>query len=172
MGLQLIFVVETNKKCDSDWMYIKDTVMHFYCVDQQIKLNKVYMDGKGNYKSKEKEISKLKSQYAATSRKNSTKVLYCFDCDDYDVKQEDAEFLSRVHQYCQEQGYEFVWFCKDIERVYLKRKVDDSQKKKEAELFKSKKLIQNVDKRRLEVINYKADSSNILNVLDQHLVRK
>ena len=23
MGLQLIFVVETNKKCNSDWIYIK-----------------------------------------------------------------------------------------------------------------------------------------------------
>ncbi len=24
MGLQLVFVVETNKKCNSDWIYIKD----------------------------------------------------------------------------------------------------------------------------------------------------
>ena len=30
MGIQLIFVVETNKKCNSDWIYIKDTVEHFY----------------------------------------------------------------------------------------------------------------------------------------------
>ena len=30
MGPQLIFVVETNKKCNSDWIYIKDTVEHFY----------------------------------------------------------------------------------------------------------------------------------------------
>lgn len=26
MGLQLVFVVETNKKCNSDWIYIKDTI--------------------------------------------------------------------------------------------------------------------------------------------------
>ena len=26
MGLQLIFVVETNKKCNADWVYIKDTI--------------------------------------------------------------------------------------------------------------------------------------------------
>lgn len=25
MGLQLIFVVETNDKCKSDWIYIKDS---------------------------------------------------------------------------------------------------------------------------------------------------
>ena len=26
MGMQLIFVLETNKKCKSDWIYIKDTI--------------------------------------------------------------------------------------------------------------------------------------------------
>lgn len=30
MGLQLVFVVETNKKCNSDWIYIKATIEHFY----------------------------------------------------------------------------------------------------------------------------------------------
>ena len=29
MGVQLIFTVETNKKCNSDWIYIKDTVEYF-----------------------------------------------------------------------------------------------------------------------------------------------
>ena len=34
MGLQLIFVVETNKTCKSDWIYIKDTVERFYQYDR------------------------------------------------------------------------------------------------------------------------------------------
>ena len=60
MGLQLIFVVETNKKCKSDWIYIKDTIDRFYQYDQaQVKFSPVYMDGKGKYKNKEKEISSL-----------------------------------------------------------------------------------------------------------------
>ena len=60
MGLQLIFVVETNKKCKSDWIYIKDTIDRFFQYNQaQVKLTPVYMDGKGNYKNKEKEISCL-----------------------------------------------------------------------------------------------------------------
>ena len=29
MGVQLIFVVETNKKCKSDWIYIKDTIDYY-----------------------------------------------------------------------------------------------------------------------------------------------
>ncbi len=34
MGLQLIFVVETNKKCRSDWIYIKSALEKFYSYDQ------------------------------------------------------------------------------------------------------------------------------------------
>lgn len=30
MGLQLIFAVETNRKCKSDWIYIRDTIDRFY----------------------------------------------------------------------------------------------------------------------------------------------
>lgn len=68
MGLQLIFVVETNKKCKSDWIYIKDTIDYFYQYDPtQTKFSVVFMDGKGNYKAKEKVVTDLISQYAAVS---------------------------------------------------------------------------------------------------------
>ena len=84
------------------------------------------MDGKGKYKNKEKEISSLISQYASTSKTNQSKVIYVFDCDDYDTKQDDSQFLAGAQQYCNNKGYDFVWFCKDIERVMLGKKVDDS----------------------------------------------
>lgn len=173
MGLQLIFVVETNTKCKSDWMYIKDTIERFYQYNQaQTKFSPVYMDGKGKYRKKEKEISKLLSQYASTSQTNDSKVIYCFDCDDYDSKQEDLKFLEDAKQYCDSQGADFIWFCKDIERVYIGKKVDDSQKGKEAAMFKAKKLIANVDAGKLSVAAYRANTSNILHILDQYLTRK
>ena len=51
MSLQLIFVVETNKTCKSDWIYIKDTIDYFFEYDRTaIKLTPVYMDGKGKWK--------------------------------------------------------------------------------------------------------------------------
>ena len=59
MGLQLIFCVETNKSCGSDWIYIKDTIEHFFTYERgQIKFSTVYMNGKGNYMTPkvEKEI--------------------------------------------------------------------------------------------------------------------
>ena len=79
MGVQFIFVVETNRGCKSDWIYIKETINHFYNYDNNVKLSEVYMDGKGRYQYKEKEIKSLVSQYKATSKDNQSKVIYCFD---------------------------------------------------------------------------------------------
>ena len=173
MGLQLIFVVETNKKCKSDWIYIKDTIDQFYQYDQaQIKLSPVYMGGKGKYIAKEKEISSLISQYATASKANQSKVIYCFDSDDYDKKPADSNFLQEVRQYCSRRGCELVWFCKDIESVYLGRKVEDSKKQKEAATFKTKKLIAGVDADRLLMEHYQANTSNLMRILDKYLTRK
>ncbi len=173
MGLQLIFVVESDKKSKSDWIYIKDTIDYFYRYDlAHVKLSPVYMHGKGNYKTREKEIKKLVSQYASVTKANESKVIYCFDCDDYDIKKEDADFLREAQQYCEGNGYDFVWFCKDIERVYVGRKVEDSQKTKEAALFKKKKIIRNAKADQLSAAAYQADTSNIMKILDKYLERK
>ena len=82
------------------------------------------------YTNKEKEISKNIAAYKAGGKGRQTKVIYCFDCDDYNTKQEDAFFLEKVRQYCAEQKYDFVWFCKDIERVYTGKKVNAVEKRR------------------------------------------
>ena len=177
MGLQVIFAVGTNKKCNSDWIYIKDTIEYFYSYERtQVKFSVVYMDGKGNYnsKKKEKEIKSLASQYSSTSNTNRSRVIYCFDCDDYDSKMDDLKFLEEAKKYCDEHEYDFVWFCKDVEQVYIGKKVDDSQKKKEAATFKAKKQINSIDSKKLLMKNYRNNTSNIMNVLDGYseLTRK
>lgn len=59
-GEPVYFCCRDKQKCQSDWIYIKDTIEQFYSYNRtQVKLNKVYMDGKGNYKKKQKEIQKL-----------------------------------------------------------------------------------------------------------------
>ena len=46
MSLQLIFVVETNKTCKSDWIYIKDTIDYFLSmIEQQLNsLQSIWME--------------------------------------------------------------------------------------------------------------------------------
>ena len=176
MGLQLVFVVESNKKSKTDWIYIKDTIDRFYKHDvAQLKLSTVYMDGKNKYLAKEKEVKLLISQYSGASANNVTKVIYCFDCDDYDSNPVDKEFLEKTQEFCKANNYEYVLFCKDIERVYLGKKVEDGQKNSEATRFKESKLIDGVSQSRLNGKSISHNMSNILRVLDKyksHLVRK
>ena len=193
MGLQLIFVVETNKKCKSDWIYIKDTIDKFYIYDMaHVKLSTVYLGGKTKYNDngKKKEVAKLLKQYNNASTENKSVVIYCFDCDDYDTKPDDETFLEDVKKFCEKENkeeeqkvkkkeennkkswkvkYEFVWFCKDIERVYLGREVSDKEKKKESEKFKKNKLINKVNEGNLSAESYRNNSSNILTVLDKYI---
>ena len=82
-------------KCNADWIYIKDTIDNFYEYKRtEVKLTPVYMEGKGNYNShkKRKEIDNLISQYSVTSKNNYSKVIYCFDCDEYNSKADDRNF--------------------------------------------------------------------------------
>lgn len=80
MGVQLIFVVEANKSCKSDWIYIKSTIDYFYEYNRTgLKLSPVYMDGKGKYKQKEKEVKSLISQYSKASKGNKSKVRFIYD---------------------------------------------------------------------------------------------
>ena len=173
MGLQLVFVVETNKKCKSDWIYIKETIDRFFNVNPaQIKFSTIYLDGKGKYVAKEKEIASLEAQYRSTSKENKSQVILCLDCDDYDVKPEDREFLNTAKQYCVDNNMELIWFCKDIERVYIGKKVPDSEKKEEAAKFKSKGMINQVDVQKLSLDTYTRNSSNIIKVLEKYLEKK
>lgn len=122
MSLQLIFVVETNKTCKSDWIYIKDTIDYFFEYDRTaIKLTPVYMDGKGKYKNKEKEISKNIAAYKAGGKGRQTKVIYCFDCDDYNTKQEDAFFWKKWDSIVQSKNMILSGFVK-ISSVFIRAK--------------------------------------------------
>ncbi len=173
MGLQLIFVVETNKKCKSDWIYIKDTIDYFYEYDKaHVRFTPIYMDGKGNYKKKEAEVLRWITQYGSMTETNKSEVIYCFDCDDYDFKAEDLNFLQEAEKFCRDKGYHLVWFCKDIEGVYIGRKVPDNKKQSEATVFKEKKLVRNIDATKLSYTNYKANTSNIMKVLEPYLDKK
>ena len=98
---------------------------------------------------------------------NRSIVFYCFDCDDYDCNQRDSKFLAEVEEYCKDNNYEHIWFCKDVERVYIGEKVPDKLKKQRAADFRSKKRINSVRREMLHVEQYRQNCSNILNVLEE-----
>lgn len=133
------------------------------------------MDGKGKYSNKEKAIaSQIKTYQNAVKNGASRRsvVIYCFDCDEYDTNQEDLVFLDKAEQYCAYHDYDFVWFCKDVEQVYLGKKVDKGKKKKEAEAFRCRRIIESISANQLSAEKYRIGTSNIMKVLDKYLERR
>lgn len=169
--MQLIFCVETNKKADSDYIYIKKTIEHFYQYDKTtIKLSAVYMDGRGNYRSRrvENRVAKLIKDYKVGSGNDSV-VIYCFDCDNFDSNPEDKKFLKEAEQFCKEKGFKFVWFCREIESVYLGRQIEDKLKAKLAEDFARKDCIKQVRISNLKATGFRDKCSNFGLILDELL---
>lgn len=169
MGVQLIFCVESNKQKQTDYKYIKETVEYFYNFDRaEVRLNKTFMNGRGNYDSPrvEKEIQGNIKKYSSTSSDNKSVVIYCFDCDDYDTKPEDKAFLDRAEEYCRENEYKFVWFCKEIESVYWGKQVADDIKVKMANKFVKDNAIKAVSYSNLCSEKYKDKYSNLCRVIE------
>ena len=172
MGLQLVICVEANKSSKSDYIYIKDTIERFFHIGGSgIRLSPVYMNGKGNYRSKgvQRSIEELKKKYRAASSRNCTVVIYCFDTDDYDSKPEDLQFFEEAEKFCKKQGCEIVWFCRTVEEVYIGQKISDKQKTHRAEDFSARHMIDKMDKEKLRAGSFQTGRSNLCLVLEKYL---
>ena len=172
MGLQLIICVETNRKTNSDYIYIKSVIERFFEIGSSYyKLSPVYMDGKGKYASNRvlKDINRLQKKYNAASDRNDSVVLYCFDTDDYDFNREDAIFLEKARNFCDQAGYKFVWFCKDVEHVFLGKRISDNQKKREAERFLAQNRIERIRVDSLQSKAFQIGRSNLCDILELFL---
>lgn len=170
MAIQLIFCVETNKRADTDSIYINEMIHYLYNIDNKVKISKVYMGSKTKYKSKEiiKEISNKKEMY----KLGDSIVIYCIDTDQYETNQEHKSDYEKIQKYCDMNNYELIWFCHDIEEVFLGHKVPDSEKVKQAANFKKGDIVNKININMLQESVKRINASNMLNVLDKYLQRK
>ena len=170
MGLQLIFVVESDRTCGSDWIYIRSVLDRYYNAlsRRDIKLSSVFMNGKGNYKSK-RVLSSINSLINQYSRTGDSQVTYCFDTDKYESDQEALNALEAEKEFCSENGYDFVWFCHDVEEVFIGKKVHNKDKKQEAIRYAAKKKVNDLNKDCLACEKMMHGTSNLLIVLDEYL---
>ena len=79
------------------------------------------MKGKTKYndKSVKAQIDKKKIDYSKNNKVGKNFVVYVVDVDDYFTKYEDQQRLIEIQNYCDENGYYLVWFCKTIEEVLI-----------------------------------------------------
>lgn len=173
MGLQLIFCVETNKQADTDWVYIDETLKEYYQLPNQVKRSKINMETKSKYNSRKVlgEIEKQTKWYKNHAH-GETKVIYCIDTDAYESNYEHKKELDEIKNFCETHNYDLIWFCHDVEEVFIGKQVENSQKKKEAGAFRSNGGIKSVREEKLSATDIKSKCSNVLRILDKHLERK
>lgn len=170
MAVQLILCVETKKSADTDSVYILDTINHWYKVDNKVKISKINMNSKSRYNSKDvvREIAKKKKDFVL----GDSQVIYFIDTDQYDRNPEHARELNEISSYCQNNNFELVWFCHDVEEVFLGHKISDSQKVQEATTFRRKKKIEDMQIGKLSCDTKRAGVSNVMSIFDKYLDRK
>ncbi len=170
MAIQLILCVETNKKADTDSKYIFETIKYYYNIDNSVKLSKIYMGTKTKYNSKEvlKEIKQKKSMF---SHGNSM-VIYCIDTDQFEKNPDHKKEYDAIQKYCIHENYEMIWFCHDVEEVFVGYKVSDSEKTKAASEFVKKKIVESLNDKKLSSNNLIKNTSNMLLVFDKYLQRR
>lgn len=170
MAIQMILCVETKKSADTDSIYILDTINRWYKVDNKVKISKINMNSKSRYNSKDvvREIAKKKKEFVL----GDTHVIYFIDTDQYDRNPEHERELKEITRYCEDNGINLVWFCHDVEEVFLGHKVSDSQKVQEATTFRRKRKIEEIQTEKLSCNIKRACVSNIMNILDKYLARK
>lgn len=170
MAIQMIFCLETNKRADTDYIYISEVLDYLYQKSNQVKISPIYMGTKTKYQSKDvlQEIRKKTREYIHGEKK----VIYCIDTDEYEKISEHANAFQNIRQFCEEKGYELIWFCHDVEEVFVGKKISDSQKVQTAKAFRRNKDVEKLSQDRLSEEEPKSYASNILRILDQYLERK
>ena len=167
---QLIIVNESNRQTKSDYMYIRSFIDHFFKVDQYIRLYPVYLNGKGNYDNR--SIRKEIETETKLFKQGITYVVYCLDTDNLESDPNASSFCKKLEEFCNRNGYYLVFFNRDIEEVFLGKRIDSSDKKKAAESFLRKRNIEYIDLEKFKSKVKRRYFSNLYLVLDQLLEKK
>ncbi|MCM1284367.1 MAG: hypothetical protein NC180_10455 [Muribaculaceae bacterium] len=170
MAVQIILCVETSKKADTDSAYILEAIRYYYEIDRQVRLSIVYMNTKSKYKAK--DVVRGIEQKINMFTIGESKVIYCIDTDLFETNYEHKCELEKIQAFCESRSYGLIWFCHDVEEVFLGKSVSDSRKVKEAIVFKRQRLIEKLDAGRLQSSQKTAHTSNMLCILDKYLKRK
>lgn len=169
MSKQFLFCVETTKQANTDYQYIRETILFHYIDSRKNVIRPIYMESKSRYNSKSvlKEIDRKTKAFPG-----ETHVIYFIDTDDCDISPEAQKNLTQIRSFCNSNGYDFVSFCKDVEDVFCGKRVPATEKVRTVEQFKRNQRIRTVDPIRLQCENYQAHCSNIMNILDKYWIRK
>ena len=170
MAIQIIICVESDKRAQTDNVYIKETLNRFYIINNQININYVNMGGKSKYNSK--DTKKQIKEYLRDYKLGKSVVVLCVDTDQIETNYEQKIEFDQIKEYAKNNQYELVWFCHDVEEVYIGKTVSKDIKKNVSIDFKKKNQMEAVDAGCLKCSSVRKGRSNILLIFDKYLERK
>ncbi len=167
MALQIIICVESDKRARTDNIYIKETLEHFFVIDNLVNINFVNMGGKSKYDSS--DVKKQINTFIRDYKLGKSVVVLCVDTDQLETNYEQKTEFTQIERFAMNMGYELVWFCHDVEEVYVGDSIVKDAKKNTSVDFKKKGEIVNVDKKKLESSEKYKGCSNILAIFSKYL---
>ena len=178
MELKLLVLIESSDESKADGIYFSEVRRRFYTNfahdhEGEVSIDLIPLNGKQNYNN-EKIVKRIDNNISMnTSFKVDTAVIYCLDTDSLEDSYKEGSFFYNVQKYCSDNNYDLVWFCKNVENVFLNKEVGQvSSKIEEAKTFARSDSINKIDEWRLSKQRIEYGCSNILCVLDKYLKRK
>lgn len=168
MNKRLLFCVETTQQANTDYPYIRSTVDYFYEINRQTVIRPIYMGSKTRFNSRAVQES-IKRQSGTAE---DTHVIYCIDTDDCDASPDAKTLTNQISDYCRQNHYDFVFFCRNVEDVYHGKTLSDTEKVQVVKRFRTSNQIKTIKVANLTKREYQFHCSNILNILDCYLTRK
>ena len=169
MSKQILLCVEANKQSRTDYQYIQAVIKRFYADDRKIVYRPIFMGSKTKYNAKDvvRDVDKRIKEYSGI-----THVIYFIDTDDYNTSPETRRLYDDIASYCGANGFDLVFFCRDVEDVFIGHQIRDSEKIRQVAVFNRKNIIEDVDASKLRSNEHRLHCSNILNVMDKYWKRK
>jgi len=163
---QIILVLESKSHNDSDYMYVRTFIRKQLKDKTNIKNTSLPMNGKDNYNSKSLQ-SRIKQEIKKYKHGKSV-VLIGYDTDNIDMVSKDDLYDKRITEFCKLKGYYPVFFCRDVEEVFLGKRISKN-KTKEAIRFLRSGGIDKIKTENFYSENKRIGKSNLCLVLERVL---
>ena len=172
--LRLVFVLECNREDKSDAIYLNEVLNHFYVFENdrysQVSRQNIFLEGKGKYKSVK---NRLQNEMRIFSKEGvESKVIYMIDLDSNEPNYKKGTLNRNIMDYCENNGYDLIWMCENVENVFLGLEPSALDDKTEAAKDWARNENKELNAVKLSKTNIQKCCSNILLILDKYLKRK
>lgn len=168
---RIVFVFESNKTSKSDYYYVRTLLGEFYD-SSRYKPDALFAGSKTKlYSSKTKRDFEEIRNKELKINKHFTPVIIFADIDNQN--KENAERNKEIVSFAKSNKCDVVWFNRDIEEVFIGRRVSDTLKVNTAKSFTFKHIEPNFKNNMHEANPFNQyKKSNLFIVLDKYLPKK